>query len=235
MNIRSITIVVAVLALSIVAGFAQDWTRNSKHWTHRLYTEIDLGGVYQQQDTTLYQSSGNPLTATFNLGIRGNAAVGYDISRLFAVEFDTGVLWNSMDTVGGTSLNSIGQNFDTYTVPLLATVVYKIPTKSSWYPYIGVGVGGAASVASYNAGTIGNFSSPTLTDSSFVFAYQAEAGLEYKFTKNFSADVAYQFLGTSDPTWRYTFSFNGLPPTDYQFTEKGFYTHSFVVSLTWHF
>ena len=217
---------------------AQEWTRSSRNWTQHLYTEVDLGGVYQQQNTTLYQSTGNPLTATFNLGIRGNVALGYDINKSLAVEFDTGVLWNSMDKVGGTSLDSIGQSFDTYTIPFLATVIYRIQTKGSWYPYMGIGVGGAAAIASYNLGTTGGFTSPTFTDCNFVFAYQAEAGMEFKFTKNFSADIAYQFLGTTDPTWKFTNPAGpgGIPPaTQYTFTEKGFYTHSFVLSLTWHF
>lgn len=238
MMFRSITIGVVVLVISIVAATAQERTVNSKHWTRNLYTEIDLGGVYQQENTTLYQRTDNPLTATFNLGIRGNAALGYDISKSFAVEFDTGVLWNSMNKVGGTSLDSIGQSFETYTVPFLATVIYKVPTGHSWYPYVGVGAGGAAAIASYNLGTMGGFTSPTFTDYNFVFAYQAEAGLEYKFTQNFSADVAYQFLGTTDPSWNFTAPAGpgGVPPaTDYYFKEKGFYTHSLVLSLTWHF
>lgn len=237
MNFRSITFVVAVLVVSATTGPAQDWTRSSRNWTQHLYTEIDLGGVYQQQNTTLYQSTANPLTATFNLGIRGNVVLGYDISKSFAVEFDTGVLWNSMDKAGGTSLDSSGKSFDTYTVPFMASVIYKVPVKGSWYPYVGVGVGGAASIAAINLGTVGGFVSPTYTDYKFVFAYQAEAGVEYKFTKNFSADVAYQFLGTTDPTWTFTVTDpNGiLPPTEYTYTEKGFYTHSFVFSLTWHF
>ena len=240
MNIRSLSVTGAVLAISAVAGQAQDLTRSSRNWTQHLYTEVDLGGVYQQENTTLYQSTGNPLTATFNLGIRGNVALGYDISKSFAVEFDSGVLWNSMDKVGGASLDSKGQSFDTYTVPFLATVIYKFPTKGSWYPYVGVGAGGAASIAAINLGSGGGFSTSTFTCNKFVFAYQVEAGLEYKFTKNFSADVAYQFLGTTDPTWKFTTPAGppplGIPPaTEYSFTEKGFYTHSFVLSLTWHF
>jgi len=238
MNIRSIVVAIAIVIAAIPVAHAQGWTRSSRNWTDNIYTEVDLGGVYQQQNTTLYQSTANPQTATFNLGIRGNAALGYEISKSFAVEFDSGVLWNSMDTVGGASLDSLGQSFDTYTVPFLASVIYKVPMKGSWYPYVGVGVGGAASIASINLGTMGSFVSPNYSDYDFVFAYQAEAGLEYKFTKNFSVDVAYQFLGTTDPSWSFEAPAGFTPPgssAQYTFTEKGFYTHSFVLSLTWHF
>lgn len=228
---------VATIPTEATPSGADDGTRISRKWTQHLYTEIDLGGVYQQENTTLYQSTANPVTATFNLGIRGNVALGYDISKSFAVEFNTGVLWNSMDKAGPNTLDSQGTSFDTYTVPFMATVIYKVPTKGSWYPYVGVSVGGAASIAAIQPDLI----SPIYTDCNFVFAYQAEAGLEYKLTKNFSADIAYQFLGTTDPTWHVPAPAvtppPGAPPlpTQYTFTEKGFYTHSFVLSLTWHF
>lgn len=230
MNLRSYSAVI-ILVASAIAGHAQNRTEISHNWTQRLYTEVDLGGVYQQENTTLYQSTGNSLTATFDLGIRGNVALGYDISKSFAVELDSGVLWNSMDKAGGTPLSSLDQAFDTYTVPFLATLIYKVPTRGSWYPYAGIGVGGAAAIASFNLG----FNTPTHTDCSFVLAYQAEVGLEYKFTKHFSADVAYQFLGTSNPRWHSAISVAGNPPVDYQFKEEGFYTHSLVLSFTWHF
>jgi opacity protein-like surface antigen len=255
MNIRSITSAVAVLVMSTAAGSAQDWTKGSQGstvWmvpgsqpqaqsprnqtgdsqtrdsqfflTRNLYANIDFGGVYQQK-TTLYQSTMPSQNATFNLGIRGDIALGYDINKSLAVEFDTGTLWNSMDKVGNTSLSSIGQSFDTYTVPFLANVIYTFPTKGPWSPYVGVGAGGAAAIASFNTGGL---VPTTLGDYNFVFAYQAEVGVEYKLTRNASIDVAYQFFGMSDPKWY----FSEIPD---HIKEGGFFTHSLAVSFTWRF
>jgi len=162
---------------------------------------------------------------TFNLGIRGDIVLGYNINQSWAVEFETGVLWNSMDEVGGVSLSSIGQSFDTYTGPFLANVVYKVPLKGRLYPYVGIGVGGAAAIASFNTG---GFTPTTLGDYTFVFACQGEAGLEYKLTKSVSVDVAYKFLGTTNPKWY----FSEIPD---RIEEDGFYTHAIVVSFTWNF
>jgi len=52
-----------------------------------------------------------------------------------------------------------------------------------------------------------------------------------------SFGIGYKFLGTTDPTWKFTIVDPGgiLPPTQYSFTEKGFYTHSIGINLTWTF
>ncbi len=225
MMIRSITVAVFVPVISVVAGPAQDWTCSSQDWTQNLYANVDLGGVYQQADTTLYQSTGMALHTTFNLGIRGDMALGYNVNQSWAVEFETGVLWNSMNKVGGVSLSSIGQSFDTYTVPFLAKVIYKVPLKGPFYPYVGIGAGGAATIASFDTG---GFTPTTLGDYDFVFACQAETGLEYKLTKSMSVDVAYKFFATSNPRWY----FSEIPD---RITEDGFFTHAVVFSFAWNF
>lgn len=263
MNIRSITIVVAVLVMSAVAGSAQDWTKGSQGstvWTipnsqpraqssqgqtggsqffltRGLYAAIDFGGTYQQ-DTTLDESqvtstssTNTSSTATFNTGIRADFELGYNINNSWAAEFDTGLVWNSMDKVNGVALSSLSYpnnaSLDTYTVPFLAQILYKVPLKGSWSPYVGIGVGGATTILSY---TQAGYS---MGDYSFVFAYQAEAGLRYAFSKNASVGIDYKFLGTTDPSWQFN-QFIGAQ-TDFHFKEKGFYTHSLAVSLTWTF
>ena len=234
MNFRSINIAATILVVSTLAGHAQGWTQSSHNWTRHLYTTIDLGGVYQQEDTTLFQSSPFPTsgTASFNLGVRGNIVLGYNINKLWAVEFQTGALWNSMDKVNGISLDQpypLNVSFDTYTVPLLANVVFKMPLKNSLVPYIGLGVGGAASILSYSQ------ANTSMVDCDFTFAYQAEVGLKYMISKKASLGISYEFLGTTDPNWHSILSIAGQPPMDYQFKEKGFYTHSLVLSFSWIF
>jgi opacity protein-like surface antigen len=267
MNIRSITIVIAVFVMSAVAGSAQSWTKGSQgstvwtlpgsppqttqtagpqdqagdspfFWTRNLYAHID-GGLSYQQDATLEEtiSSATPPaiftsgTVTFKPGIRGNITLGYNINRSWAAEFDTGVLWNSINSFDGTSLSSVGASFDTYTIPLLANIVYRIPIKGPWAAYLGAGAGGAASILSYSQTYLGTRYS--WGGSSFVFGYQAKAGLQYNLSRNASVDIAYEFFGTTDPSWSSTQNFG--TPADYQFKEKSFYTHSLVIGFTWTF
>lgn len=213
---------------------ADEWTQSSQARTRNFYAKIDFGGVYQQENTTLFQTSPFPTsgTASFNLGLRGNVILGYDLNKSLAIELDTGVLWNSMDKINGVSLDQpypYNTSFETYTIPFLANVIYTVPLKVPIVPYIGAGVGGAASILQYSEG------GTSLNDCGFVFAYQAEIGLKYMITKKASIGVAYAFLGSTNPEWHSVVSFNGLPPMDYGFKEKGFYTHSLVLSFSWDF
>lgn len=272
MNVRSITIASAVLVMSTVAGFGQDWTKNpqdwtkspqvrtqnpetraqtpqnsqpliprnrmslspsqsqtqdSEDWTQNLYAHVGAGILYQQ-NTTLYQSTTTPKSATLFPGVRGDIALGYNINKSWAVELDTGLLWTSMDKVGGVSLSSnpypFNASFDTYTVPLLASIVYKVPINDSWLTYAGVGFGGAATIASYSVGN------NNVGDYSFALAYQAEVGLKYTLTQNASMGIAYDFFGMTNPSWY----FNSNLVSNH-IKEDGFYTHSLTISFTWSF
>lgn len=231
MNSRSVSTAVAILVTSTVAGSAQDWMQN-------IYANVGVNYLFQP-DTTIgaAASSGSSsislgsTTSKFNPGFRGDISVGYNINTLWSVELNTGALLNTSDF----GINSGGQNFDvqteTYTIPFLANVVYKFPFRNRLSAYVGVGAGGAASVSSFSSSLFDP------NDDTLVFAYQAELGLKYKFTKNMSFGIGYKFLGTTDPTWKFTIVDPGgiLPPTQYSFTEKGFYTHSIGINLTWTF
>ena len=215
--VRSIVVVGAVLFLPAVGMCAADLSK----W----YLTGDVGGVFQQ-DTTFSQSTspGVKTPGTFNPGIRGDIAVGYNLNKSFAVELESGVLWNSIDKFGGVTLSQASQSLDFYSIPVLAKVVYKVPTGNAWTPYFGVGAGGVIGMADFQ-NTAGHSS-----DTTFIFAYQAEAGLDYALTKNTSVGIAYKFLST--PTQRYYL--NG-PGINDHITLTGIYTHAIVASFTWKF
>jgi opacity protein-like surface antigen len=236
MNIRSITFVIAALVMFTVAVCAQDWTLLGSlnwDWTQNLYVHVDAGYLYQQDTTFNYSASNGSSTTSssgnisLDPGVRGDIIAGYNLNRSWAVEFNTGLLWSSSDN------STLGVSLNTYTVPILVNVLYNIPLKGPWSSFVGIGGGGAATTLSYTY----NPTSYTMSDYDFVFGYQAKAGLRYRFSQNASIDIAYEFLGTTDPRWQSTQTFSGPipPPTTYQFQEKGFYTHSLVISFTWTF
>jgi len=136
------------------------------------------------------------------------------------------LIWNSS---GNSQPYPANVTLDTYTIPILVNAVYRIPFKGPWSSYIGVGAGGAVSILSYTASAYNNLGSYN-----FVFAYQAKAGLEYRLSDNASIDLAYEFFGSSDPSWSFSQTV-GFNTTDYTVKEKGFFTHSVVISLTWTF
>lgn len=211
--VPSISIVVASFALVATGACAQDWTQD-------FYVKADAGGIVQQ-NVTLRQTAAPNFTATFNPGARGDVVLGYDISPSWAAEFESGFMSDSMDKVGGTSLNSVNQSVDIYSVPILANIFYKIQTKSAWTPYLGVGAGGIDSKLDFKNG------SARFSDTDFTFAYQAEAGVNYALSKNASVGVAYKFLGTADQ--RYTLGGAN------HITLAGVYIHGVFANFTWKF
>ena len=159
------------------------------------------------------------------MGVRGDIALGYNFNPSWAAEFDSGLIWNS---TGNSQPYPQNVTLDTYTVPILVNAIYHIPFHGPWSSYVGVGGGGALSILEYSA------SSYNLGNYNFALAYQAKAGLEYRLTDNASIDLAYEFLGTTDPSWSFSQTVS-TTTTDYTIKEKGFFTHSVVLSFTWTF
>jgi opacity protein-like surface antigen len=191
------------------------------NWRDNLYLNADVGGVFQQEASLI--QNGSSASATFNPGIRADIGLGYDLNDSWAVELETGFMWNSMDKINGVPLSSYSQSVDIYSVPLLANVIYKVPTETSWTPYFGVGVGGVVGIFDLKS------SGTDHTDTDFTFAYQAEAGLDYALTENASIGVAYKFLGTLNQHWL----LSGSP--DNHVTLDGVYIHAVAVRFTWSF
>jgi len=203
----------AALLMSAAGARAADWSDN-------FYLSAGVGDMFQQKASFIEE--GNVRNATFDPGIRADINLGYNLNDSWAVELESGFMWNSIDTINGVFLASVSQNIDMSSVPILANVIYKMPTKTPCTPYLGVGAGGVVSMFDLNnRGT-------DYRDTDFTFAYQAEAGLDYALSKNISIGIAYKFLGTLNQ--RYYLS--GLSD---HIKIDGVYIHSVVAKLTWTF
>jgi opacity protein-like surface antigen len=214
-TIRLITVTGAAFIMSATSASASDWSDN-------LYLGADAGGAFQQNAVMTQSTLSGRRTTTFNPGIRGDITVGYNLDKSWAVELESGIICNSIDKIGVVSLSSIDQSFDTYSVPILANVVYKVPTGNAWTPYFGVGAGGLVDSIDFRSATTHYY------DSTFTFAYQAKAGVDYALTKNISVGIAYKFLGTPNQRF-YLSGINDHLKLD------GIYTHAVVASFTWNF
>ena len=236
-TIRSITIVCAAFVLSAAGARASDWSDKLHLSATNLYLSADFGGAFQQNAImTQSLAPGWRPTASFNAGNRADIDLGYNLNDSLAVELETGFMWNSMDKVGGASLNSYSQSVDIYSVPVLANVIYKAPLKlpmltskgpvwlkTSWTPYFGVGAGGVVSMFDLKNSGI------DYSDTDFTFAYQAEAGLDHALSKNVSIGIAYKFLGTLNQRYYLGGAENN------HIKLGGVYIHAVVAKLTWTF
>jgi opacity protein-like surface antigen len=210
-TMRSFTIVSAVFLMSAMGARALDWD-----WSN-MYAHADAG-VSLVQDVTLH-SGPNSGSASFDPGVRGDLAIGYNFNDSWAVELESGAIWNSIDSIGGQSLSSQGESFDLYQVPILVNVIYKYPIHK-WTPYWGLGIGGVFTDAEISQ------SGGSASSSDFTFAYQAEAGIKYALCSHAYVDIGYKFFGTLDHDWNFAGE---------QIDSDALFTHAVVVSFTWTF
>ena len=217
--------------LASVAALICGLDASTAAWGQNLYLTTELGGTLVN-DVTIKNAGG--IQATFDPGVGGTVCLGYRIAPAWAVEFETGVLWNSFDKIGGVTLESMHASADLYQIPFKLNVIYSAPTKGRWTPYIGAGAGGMATIlegsvdpvpgpAPASVSVIGN---ENFCDIDLTFAYQAVVGLRYRLSPHAQVDVGYKFFGTLDHSWR---------DRGRDFKTEAIYTHAFLASFTWSF
>jgi len=188
----------------------------------KMYVSGDVGAAWQQN----INSHGNG-TVNFDTGVRGDVTFGYNFCENFAAELETGVIANSISSIAGNTLSSFGASASIYEIPILVNGIYKLPLNGGWTPYIGVGVGGAATyLSAENVPLFGFASHSSYSSTDFTFAYQAEVGVKYAVSKNIDLGIGYKFTGTTDHGW----SDNGVT-----FNTDGTLTHAVLATFTWKF
>jgi opacity protein-like surface antigen len=184
---------------------------------HDWYITTDAGAALLQDSRIKSDVSHSGGWINYDPGIRGGLAVGASLSDLFAVELESAVMWNPIDTIADdtpSSSSSLTQ------IPVLGNFIYKIPFKGSSTPYIGGGVGGVVSFLDLHT-PLGN-----VNEADFTVGYQAFAGWKFRMSDHLDFGLAYKFMGTFNHDW-----------SDNQITFKtgGAYSHSFLLNLTWKF
>src|SRR5258708_7822497 len=97
-------------------------------------------GLSLQQNLTLRGEV--PGLMTFDPGLRLDMELRYGLSDRWAVAFQTGLIYNTIDTIAGVPLGSIGFNASLSEIPVMANLSYTIPTHGPFSIYLGGGVGG---------------------------------------------------------------------------------------------
>ena len=134
----------------------------------------------------------------FKTGYRLGLTGGYMINDNFAIEVETGFSSTSAKSIAGESLDS-GEEISIYQIPVLANVIWRIPTGMKLKPYVGVGAGMATSILDIKGtGTVLDATSNTI-----VPALQALAGIRYDFTDRLGLVAGYKYLYTGSPEWNH--------------------------------
>ena len=154
------------------------------------YLSIGAGiNIANNVETTVTDPTFGSNTGDLELdpGFRASIAGGFHFSPMLAVELETGFLYNEVDGSDDVALSH---------VPILANLIFRFDTGGSpWVPFIGGGAGGVLSILDFDNDELDEEE----TDTDFVFAWQALAGLHYQFSDNMSVGVTYKYLGVNSP------------------------------------
>ena len=168
------------------------------------YVKADVGGNITQ-DTNLREFFGPVAPGTkvkFDPGFRAGLAGGYQLTDWFAPEVEVGFLENRIDSITGADRvhNAWFAN-----VPFLVNGKLQYPNSSPLTPYIGAGVGFSESIIDVGRIDLGGTSlHGNISDT--VFAWQAFAGLRYRFNDSMGLSVEYRYFAADGASWQADFT-----------------------------
>ena len=202
--------ILALLLLSSTCALAEEQESAGK-----FYFTANLGGSVAQ-DTTIKSTDAFITSGTiqFSAGGRLDVGFGYYITDWLSAELETGFLINLTKLEDELSSGDVAY----YQIPILANLIYHIPTRSRFHPFIGAGFGGVESQLVNNDWISGR------SADDFGLAWQGMAGCRYQLSSKIDLGVAYKYLGTSDRTF-----------DSFVITMKGTQTHSSTASFSMKF
>jgi len=222
---KSTTRILGTIGMTLFAACAT----HAQSWTDNLYVHTDIGPAFLGNGPTLFRGESNSGGFFFagrehfqaDTGIRGDLSLGYNLTKSFAIEVESGAIWNP------------GPNPDDsfYQIPAMLNVMYHFQLNDSWRVYLGAGAGGVVSI------THSLFHDPALSrpfsldDSDWSVGYQAQAGIKYALTPHVELDLGYKFLGIDE--YNYHFGRQGVFVENLRVNDL--FTHSAQLSLTWKF
>ncbi len=229
----------------------------------RFYFLSDAGVAFTQSiniaNHTQTATSGGLSGAKINLntGARVDIGVGFQLTESFAMEFATGLIWNSVSSVEGSVIGTTGGflripiplqegNGNIYNVPFMLNGKFRLPlNRDKTHPLsftCGAGAGGIWSDASVNnitsaqATAIAPGAALSVNGNAFAFAYQANFGIEWQLANHLYLGFGYAFLGTTSLNYgTASFSTNAIGSTFIGLKADAIYTHSLLGTLRYEF
>jgi opacity protein-like surface antigen len=134
----------------------------------------------------------------FDPGARLSVAGGYNFNEYIGAQLETGFIVNNVKGLSG------GGDIDAALahVPLLADVVVRYDKPDcKWVPYAGIGAGGGVRTIALDDVRAPNGAVVDGSDSDVVFAWQAFAGVRYKFWENMSIGAGYKYYSAGSASW----------------------------------
>ncbi len=193
----------ALLGIVVVAGVLPLETARAAEYFPRWVARFDMGGTIPL-DANVTEFGGPMGDGKFKLdpGFQMDLALGYRPTPWLEVGPELGFTFNSVNSVGGWSYpdSMLGQ------ILMMANVRLEYPPKSRLAPFVGAGIGGAASFLTFG-GDYNNYDyyygyyEPAGSGSDFSMAYQVFAGVRYRMSDKWNVGVQYRYIWTDPQHW----------------------------------
>ena len=165
----------------------------------RFTFRLDLGGTIPlDADLSEFEGPVGDGKMKFDPGFQFDLAAGYRLTRWLEIGPEIGFAFNEVDSVGDWSYpdSSLSQ------LLMMANVRLEYPSESRLAPFIGAGIGGAASFLTFGANDWGYYyEEPDGEAQDISLAFQAFGGLRYSFSEKCSLGVVYRYLFTDRQHW----------------------------------
>ncbi|HEX7860246.1 MAG TPA: outer membrane beta-barrel protein [Verrucomicrobiae bacterium] len=119
-------------------------------------------------------------------GVRVDFAPGYNFNHYFGVELNTGFVWNSIDSIELEDGRRGRAEGDLLQIPMMGSVVLRVPTPIQLTPFVGAGAGGAYV-------RLENDDSDEAGDDFFA-AFQFFGGVKYEIDEVLSVGMVYKYM-----------------------------------------
>jgi outer membrane protein OmpA-like peptidoglycan-associated protein len=132
---------------------------------------------------------------------------------------------NDLDRLSVAGIGVPGASGSRNSHAIMTNLLYDVNVGWPVTPHVGFGIGAVDIVESAKAPGVGSLSN----DDDWEFGYQAIVGAGYNFTPNWSLDVDYRYLATTDPTFKLSPALGGAA------YKTGYSTQNIIASLIYHF
>ena len=179
-----------ILAAVALLGIATSLSAQEKKW----YGSVGAGAALLNDTST--SVGGVSLSTEYSTGFLITGAVGRFFDR-FRGELELNYMQSDLDkiTVSGFGVaGSVSADGDVSATSLMVNGYYEFDTGTAWSPYLGGGIGGA----NVSVNDVGANGVTLLDDSATVLAYQAKAGIAYRFNENIDGTFGYRYFATDD-------------------------------------
>jgi opacity protein-like surface antigen len=198
------------------------------------YWRLDAGAAIPQDgQVTDFAGFNSGQKVSYDTGFAFNGGIGYFFNKYVGTEFELGSTWNYLKSVEGASIHDTSFG----TAPILANIIlqYQIP-QTIVVPYIGGGVGGALTffdAHDYYQPVPGGAIVLHGSESDFVFAWQAQAGVRFNLNDTMSVGLAYRYLHTDQS--EFSFESHHHNSSDFEIGFSAFESHVVTASFSMKF